>query len=64
MNNKTILTISTIILSIIFNSLQAQFSIELNTGYAAPLYYTGKNKVYEQDYEHRYTYLDTTFTET
>lgn len=64
MNNKTILTISTIILSIIFNSLQAQFSIEINTGYAAPLYYTGKNKVYEQDYEHRYKYRDTTFTET
>ncbi len=42
---------------------QAQFYIELNTGYAAPIYYTGKNKSYEQAYPHKYTYNDTSFTE-
>jgi hypothetical protein len=45
------------------NAVNAQFYIELNTGYAAPVYYSGENKSYEQAYPHKYTYNDTSFTE-
>jgi hypothetical protein len=43
--------------------VNSQFFVELNTGYAAPLYYTGKDTVYNQDYIHKYRYADTIFTE-
>ncbi len=39
--------------------VNSQFFVELNTGYAAPLYYTGKDTVYNQDYIHKYRYADT-----
>ena len=63
MNNKVRISIIVVLFSIVSFTVKAQFSIELNTGYAAPLYYFGKNKVYEQEFAHNYTYLDTSFTE-
>ena len=61
MKNKALIFIS--ITSILFaKSTFAQFYIELYSGYAAPLYFSGKNKVHEKDFTHAYTYQDTSFT--
>jgi hypothetical protein len=63
MNNLRYITYYLLLFFLSINTVNAQFYIELNTGYAAPIYYTGENKSYEQAYPHEYTYTDTSFTE-
>ncbi len=63
MNNLRYITYCLVLFFLSINAVNAQFYIELNAGYAAPVYYTGENKSYEQAYPHKYTYNDTSFTE-
>ncbi|MFO7790828.1 MAG: hypothetical protein R6V32_09670 [Bacteroidales bacterium] len=63
MNNLRYITYCLVLFFLSINAVNAQFYIELNTGYATPVYYTGENKSYEKAYPHKYTYNDTSFTE-
>lgn len=58
MKNTNLLLVVTLVLLILPHIVKAQFFAEINTGYAAPLYYLGYSKINETNFPNSYRYYD------